>query len=146
MMSLFGGMRVSAGALSAERLRLNVIAENIANAETTRTPEGGPYRRKEVLLVQGTGGAFSGLPGEASDSGEPNGVQAAGLVVDPTPPRMVFDPSHPDANAEGYVQMPNVEVPAEVVDMMSATRAYEANALAYQSQRKLQERSLELLA
>ncbi|NPV49532.1 MAG: flagellar basal body rod protein FlgC [Armatimonadetes bacterium] len=139
-MSLFGGLRVSASALSAERLRLNVIAENIANAETTRTPEGGPYRRREVILASGMG---LGEPGERGSAG---GVHVAGVLPDPTPPRLVHDPSHPDANAEGYVAMPNVDVPAEVVDMMAATRAYEANALALQSQRRLQERALELLA
>jgi flagellar basal-body rod protein FlgC len=137
-MSLFAGLRVSASALGAERLRLNVIAENIANAETTRTPEGGPYRRREVILA-------SGLPGPGEGLAE-RGVRVAGVLPDPTPARLVHDPSHPDANAEGYVAMPNVDVPAEVVDMMAATRAYEANALALQSQRKLQERSLELLA
>lgn len=137
-MSLFAGLRVSASALGAERLRLNVIAENIANAETTRTPEGGPYRRREVILA-------SGLPGPGEGQAE-RGVRVAGVLPDPTPAKLVYDPSHPDANAEGYVAMPNVDVPAEVVDMMAATRAYEANALALQSQRKLQERSLELLA
>lgn len=138
-MSLFGGLRVSAGALTAERLRMNVIAENIANAETTRTPEGGPYRRRQVVL------SAAGSPGPGEPD-VPGGVQVAGVVVDPTPPRMMHDPAHPDANAAGYVAMPNVNVPQEIVDMMAATRAYEANALALQSQRKLEERSLELLA
>lgn len=139
-MSLFAGLRVSASGLNAERLRLNVIAENIANAETTRTPEGGPYRRREVILASGVVGTEAGAAVPAG------GVRVAGVIRDPTPPRLVHDPSHPDANAEGYVAMPNVQVPAEVVDMMAATRAYEANALALQSQRRLHERALELLA
>jgi len=147
MMSLFGGLRISASALTAERLRLNVIAENIANAETTRTVAGGPYRRQEVVLAENQGdtsaGLLEGLTGLLSPGG---GVQALGVIEDQSPPRMVFDPSHPDANAEGYVQMPNVDVPAEVVDMMAASRAYEANAVAFQSQRQTEERALELLA
>lgn len=130
-MSLFAGLKVSASALSVERLRMNVIAENIANAETTRTPEGGPYRRREVVVAS---------------SGEASGVQAAAVARDPRPDRLMYDPSHPEANAEGYVRMPNVDLPAEMVDMMTATRAYEANTVAFQTQRQSQERTLELLA
>lgn len=131
-MSLFGGLKISASALSVERLRMNVIAENIANAESTRTPEGGAYRRKQIIVAEG-----------AADVG--GGVRAVGIVADPSPSKLLFDPSHPDARADGYVQMPNVDVPAETVDLMTATRAYEANAAAYQTQRQSQERTLELL-
>jgi flagellar basal-body rod protein FlgC len=135
-MSLFGGLRVSASALSMERLRMNVIAENIANAETTRTAAGGPYRRKEVVVTQ--------APGDPR--GGDGGVQAAGVVQDQSPPRLQYDPSHPDANANGYVAMPNLDVPLEMVDLMSATRAYELNASAFAAQKQSQERILELLA
>lgn len=130
-MSLFAGLKVSASALSVERLRMNIIAENIANAETTRTPEGGPYRRREVVVAY---------------SGEASGVQAAAIARDQRPDRLMYDPSHPEADAEGYVHMPNVDLPAEMVDMMAATRAYEANTVAFQTQRQSQERTLELLA
>jgi flagellar basal-body rod protein FlgC len=140
-MSLFGGLKISASALSVERLRMNVIAENIANAETTRTPEGGPYRRKQVLLAEQPA-PNTGTPGAAVGGG----VQAVSVLPDQGPDRLVYDPSHPDANAQGYVRMPNVDVPMEMVDMMTATRAYEANAAAFQTQRQSQERSLELLA
>lgn len=139
-MSLFGGLKISASALSVERLRMNVIAENIANAETTRTPEGGPYRRKQVLMSEQPA-LNTTTPGMAVGGG----VQAVGVVPDQSPDRLVHDPSHPDANAQGYVRMPNVDVPMEMVDMMAATRAYEANAVAFQTQRQSQERSLELL-
>lgn len=132
-MSLFGGLRVSASALSVERLRMNTIAENIANAETTRTAEGGPYRRKQVLLAAG-------------DAETGGGVRAVGVTADQSPAKMLYEPNHPDANASGYVSMPNVEVPTEMVDLMTATRAYEANAVAFQVQRQSQERTLELLA
>jgi flagellar basal-body rod protein FlgC len=141
-MGMFPGMDVSAGALSVERLRLNVIADNIANAESTRGANGGPYRRKQVIVAEKAAAGFP-APG-ADDIG--SGVQAAGIIEDPEPPRMMYDPSHPDANAQGYVRMPNVDVPTEIVDMMAATRAYEANATAFQAQRRSQERSLELLA
>lgn len=133
-MRLFGGMRVSASALQAERLRMNIIAENIANAETTRTPEGGAYRRRQVILA--TVAAKRGTAGA--------GVEVVAVRDDPTPGPLVPDPTHPDANAEGYVQMPNVSLPNEMVDMMVATRAYEANAQALRAQRQSQERSLEL--
>lgn len=129
-MSLFGGLRISAGALQVERLRMNVIAENIANAESTRTPQGGPYRRREVVV---------GAAGEG-------GVQALAVSEDPSPARLLLDPSHPDADPQGYVHMPNVDVPVEMVDLMTATRAYEANAAAFNVQRRSQQRSLELLA
>lgn len=130
-MSLFSGLKISASALSVERLRMNVIAENIANAETTRTPEGGPYRRRQVLVAS---------------AGSGQGVAAAGVLADPRPDRLLHDPSHPEANPEGYVRLPNVDLPAEMVDMMAATRAYEANTVAFQTQRQTQERTLELLA
>jgi flagellar basal-body rod protein FlgC len=135
-MSLFGGLKTSASALRVERLRMNVIAENIANAESTRGPGGGPYRRKEVLV-----GAAP-----ATTRGAEGGVRSFGVIEDKTPDRIVLDPSNPDADATGHVRMPNVDVPVEMVDMMVATRAYEANAVAFASQRQSQERTLELLA
>lgn len=134
-MRLFNGLRVSASALQAERVRMNTIAENIANAETTRTPAGGAYRRRQVILAAAAGMA----------KGAAAGVRVAAVQEDQRPGPLVLDPSHPDANAEGYVQMPNVSLPAEMVDMMIATRAYEANAQALRAQRQSQERSLELL-
>ncbi|MBU0611507.1 MAG: flagellar basal body rod protein FlgC [Armatimonadetes bacterium] len=137
-MSLFGGLRISASALTVERLRMNTIAENIANADTTRTPQGGPYRRQEVVVAQAAGGGF----GAAAPDGS---VQAVAIVPDPRPDRMLLDPSHPDADANGYVRMPNVELPMEMVDLMAASRAYEINATAFATQRRSQERTLELV-
>lgn len=137
-MSLFSGLKVSAQALRLERLRMNVIAENIANAETTRTPQGGPYRRQQVVVMA-----------PASTRAFPSrdlSFPSVRIVADPTPPRLMWDPAHPDADANGYVRMPNVDVPLEIVDLMTATRAYEANAAAFAAQRQSQERTLELLA
>jgi flagellar basal-body rod protein FlgC len=139
-MSLFGGLKISASALRVERLRMNVIAENIANAESTRAPGGGPYRRKQVLIGPAAGAGL-GAGSEAA-----GGVRAFGVVEDQSPDRMVYDPSDPDADASGHVRMPNVDLPVEMVDMMVATRAYEANAVAFASQRQSQQRTLELLA
>ena len=133
-MSLFGGLQISASALRVERLRMNVIAENIANAESTRSAAGGPYRRQQVLV------------GHAGGPDGPGGVAALAVVPDPTPDRLLLDPSHPDADATGHVRMPNVNVPMEMVDMVVATRAYEANAAAFATQRQSQQRTLELLA
>lgn len=145
-MSLFGGMRISASALSVERLRMNVIAENIANAETTRTVEGGPYRRKQVVVAQAAGADSDAIPGRLGDASASGGVRAAGVVEDTSPDRLLYDPSSPDANAAGYVRMPNVDLPLEMVDLMTATRAYEVNATAFATQKQTQERTLELLA
>ena len=116
-MSSFDAMRISASGLSAERLRMDTITSNMVNATTTRTADGGPYVRK-VAVFQ-----------EALDNNKnSNGVKAVGIEADKSPLRMVYDPSHPDANADGYVAYPNVNVLNEMADMISATRAYEANA------------------
>ena len=141
-MSIFTGMDISTSGLRAQRLRMDVIAENIANAEATRTPEGGPYRRREVVL-EAEGGAWTktrqGMQGGAS------GVQVAQVTEDPAPPQLVYDPAHPDANAQGYVAMPNVNVPTEMVDLMAATRAYEANTAAFKASRDMEKAALDLL-
>ena len=138
-MSLFGGLRISASALTVERLRMNTIAENIANADTTRTPVGGPYRRKQVMIAQAAD------TGPLATRGPAGGVRAVAVVEDPRPERLLLDPSHPDADANGYVRMPNVELPMEMVDLMAASRAYEINATAFSTQRRSQERTLELV-
>jgi|UniRef100_A0A7V3YFJ6 flagellar basal-body rod protein FlgC len=114
-MKIFRSFDISASALTAERLRLSVIAANIANAETTRTPQGGPYRRKEVVFTPR----------------EDGGVEVAAIREDTkTPPRLLYDPGHPDANEDGFVAYPNVLVVNEMVDLLAATRAYEANVAA----------------
>ena len=141
-MGIFRNMDISAAGLRAQRLRMDVIAENIANAEATRTPEGGPYRRREVILEAGSGDwrkTRQGLQGETA------GVSVAGVVADPSPPQTVYDPSHPDADANGYVALPNVSVPLEMVDMLSATRAYEANSAAFRAGRDIEKSALDLL-
>ena len=152
-MSLFGSLDISASALSTERLRMDVTAENLANAQSTRTANGGPYRRKEVVLESTGDGGFAGALASArasgaggSGAGSANGgVRVAGIVEDRTPNRLVYDPGNPDANAQGYVSMPNVNPVTEMVDLISASRSYEANVTAMQTTKQMFTKTLDLL-
>jgi flagellar basal-body rod protein FlgC len=147
-MSLFGGLEISASGLTAERLRMDVTAENLANAQTTRGADGQPYRRKEVILqeVPGSFGAtLSTAMGGGNSGTQGGGVQVAAVVQDATPLKRVYDPGHPDADAQGYVSMPNVDTVTEMVDLISASRAYEANVTAMQAAKQMFSRTLELL-
>lgn len=122
-MGSFSSFDISASGIYAQRVRMDVIAENIANADSTRTANGGPYRRQRVT--------FAAAYDDAIKRGNPvKGVQVEGITEDPTDFRTVYDPGHPDADKNGYVRMPNVNVVEEMVDMISATRAYEANVTA----------------
>ena len=151
-MSFFGALDISASGLSAERMRMDVVAENLANAQTTRGPNGGPYQRKEVVLAtaQGDGfrsalaGAVGSVPGMPA-SQTPGGVQVAGIVADEAPARRVYDPGHPDADGQGYVSLPNVNPVTEMVDLISASRAYEANVTAMQTAKTMFTKTFELL-
>lgn len=116
---------IAAGAMSANRLRINTIASNIANAETTRTAEGGPYKRRDVM-VAATDEQISGFA-SALDEASLKGVKVVGVVEDQSEPKMVYDPGHPDADkTTGMVAMPNVNVVTEMVNMLSASNAYKA--------------------
>ncbi len=127
-MRAFHGLEISASGMTANRIWQEIVAVNIANAETTRTPSGEPFRRKLVVMMQ------DGL-----------GVKVAAIVDDPAPFRLVYDPSHPDADANGYVRMPNVHPVLEMVDLMAATRGYEFNAQALAIQRQMLQQVLDLL-
>jgi flagellar basal-body rod protein FlgC len=146
-MSMFGGMEISASALTAQRLRMNVTAENLANAETTKAANGNPYRRKEVTLQAVDSGGFGAqLNAAMGASGvAPGGVQAVAITEDATPGKLVYDPSHPDANAQGYVRMPNVDTVTEMVDLIDAQRAYEANVTAMSAAKQMFAKTLEIL-
>jgi flagellar basal-body rod protein FlgC len=148
-MGMFDAFDISASALTAERMRMDVTAENLANAQTTRTANGGPYRRKEVVLQEvAQGGGFAGslkAAMGAGTAGRPGGVEVSGVVEDSTPSKMVYDPGHPDANAQGYVAMPNVDSVTEMVDLISSSRAYEANVTALQSAKQMFSKTLDLL-
>jgi flagellar basal-body rod protein FlgC len=144
-MDVNGTLAISASGLRAERLRLDVIASNLANANTTRTPEGGPYRRRNVVLVtEALEDDFAATVEALAEEGARQGVAVAEVIEDPTPPRQVFDPGHPDANADGYVAYPNVNPMAEMVDLLAATRAYEANVQAVNATKRMAEAALSI--
>lgn len=143
-MDFFSSMDISSSALSAERTRMNLISSNLANANASRTPEGGPYKRKDAV--------FSATPLESrfnrildsATSQQVRQVEVTDIVEDSNPPRMQYDPSHPDANPQGYVAMPNVNVVEEMADMIGATRAYEANVTAVQAAKSMAMKTLEI--
>ncbi|MDR3579069.1 MAG: flagellar basal body rod protein FlgC [Oryzomonas sp.] len=143
-MDFFNSMNISSSALTAERTRMNLISSNLANANTTRTPEGGPYKRKDAV--------FSATPVESSFNRVLNSaagqqsrqVEVTDIVEDKTPPRMQYEPGHPDANAQGFVAMPNVNVVEEMADMISASRSYEANVTAVQAAKAMALKTLEI--
>jgi len=148
-MSMFGGMEISASALTAQRLRMNVTAENLANAETTKGADGQPYRRKEVVLQSvgqqgGFGSQLSAAMGGANGVAA-GGVEAAAITQDPTNGKLVYDPTHPDANAQGYVRMPNVDTVTEMTDLIDAQRSYEANVTAMSAAKQMFSKTLEIL-
>jgi len=139
-MSLFSALGASASALDAERARLEVAVSNIANSESTRGPDGKPYRRRDVLLEPQMVDSFDAALGNAGAMG----VKVANIVEDQSEFRKRYEPSHPDADADGYVSVPNVDVPEEMVDMVGAARAYQANVAAINVIRDTFARSLEL--
>ena len=155
-MSLFNAMQISATGMSAERVRMDVASENLANANSTNGPNGA-YKRKEVALrAAGSGsfastlnaaaGAASRVGGRASGIGTTiGGVQVASIQESKIPNRMVFDPGHPDADPRGYVEMPNVNPVVEMTDLISASRAYEANVTAMQTSKQMISRTMDLL-
>jgi len=140
---MFDAIDAAASGLTAERLRMDVISNNIANVNTTRTAEGGPYRRQVVVFAPRAGvSAFGQVLAQRLEAG--SGVRVVGIVKDNAPLKMVYDPSHPDANKDGYVAMPNVNIVAEMVDMITATRAYEANVTAVNAAKTMAMKALEI--
>ena len=157
-MNLFGVMDVSASALRAERVRAEVVASNMANAETTRTADGTPYQRHHVVFEEvGGGGSFqqtlagqmSGFPGlndgPVAANGAPGGVAVAGVISDNSAPLRRYDPGNPDAGADGYVSYPDINPLTEMVDLMGATRSYGMNASAVQAEKNMVGDSLDIL-
>jgi flagellar basal-body rod protein FlgC len=160
---LFSGFNISAMGLTAQRKRMNAIAENMANAETTKTEDGGPYKRKIVTMKAGAGQSFSTTlnsmdvklavtneqhisdvaEGSTTQETVGNGLESI-EQADNSPFKMVYDPGHPDADAKGYVKMPNVNIITEMVDMISATRSYEANVTAIDAAKTSAKDALEI--
>ena len=149
-MGLFTSINIAASGLSAERTRADVIADNIANVSTTRTAEGGPYRRSRVILKPRTEGPYWRSPflPDMLDNGIGKGVRILGIEKDNAPNRLVYDPTHPDAiqsgPREGYVEMPNVDPVTEMVDLIAASRAYEANASIIEGSKTMFQRALDI--
>ena len=143
-MDLFKTMNISASALTAQSFRMDVIAQNIANANTTRTADGGPYQRRATIISEQQP-SFEQAMREARDGGSSaTGIRVMGTVTDETPGAMVYDPQHPDANEEGYVAMPNVDIAREYVDMISATRSYEANITVMNATKRMAQKALDI--
>ncbi|MNJ93217.1 Flagellar basal-body rod protein FlgC [compost metagenome] len=145
MADFLTGMRISSSGMSAQRMRMNTIASNIANINTTQTPEGGPYRRKDVV--------FEAMPdaknfGEIITSTDPHGsfqrVQVSDVISDRKAPLLKYEPDHPDANAEGYVAYPNINLMEEMTNMIQASRGYEANVTAIQASKDMALSALEI--
>jgi flagellar basal-body rod protein FlgC len=140
-MSLFSVLNVSASGMSAQRQRAEVIVENIANADTTRTPDGGPYRRKDVIFESAdVGRSFSSVL-----NGELSGVRVAEIQTDDSEPLRRYNPGHPDADKDGYVAMPRVNPAEDMVDLMGASRGYQANVAAVSAVKDMIHRSIDLL-
>jgi len=143
---LLSSMHISAAGMSAQRTRMDVIAENIANAESTHTAAGGPYRRRQVIFQAiNQQHPFSAAFSSAFQSGGEQSVKAAAIVEDKKPFREVYDPSHPDADARGMVKMPNVNPVEEMVDMNAASRSFESNVTTMEASKRMFLKSLELL-
>jgi flagellar basal-body rod protein FlgC len=143
-MDFFSSMRVSASGLDAQTKRMNTISSNIANSETTQTEEGGPYKRKDAVFAAVTDReSFGEILADKMDE-EVQGVVVQEVVQDQAPPRMVYNPSHPHANADGYVAMPNVNPVEEMANMISAQRSYEANITALNSAKNMAAKALEI--
>jgi len=144
-MSLFSALSVSASGMAAQRTRAELLTENLANAETTRTPEGGPYRRKDAVFVTtGVPSDFHSVFASQLDL-EPQGVAVSEVLTDTGAPVSRYLPGHPDADANGYVAFPNVNPAEDMVDLMSTSRNYQANVAAIASVKDMIQRSLDIL-
>lgn len=145
-MSLFSSLSVSASGMDAQRTRAELLVENMANADTTRTPEGGPYRRKDVVFQSDSVNApFSSVLSDAMDGSGATGVKVSDIVVDQRDPEQRYLPGHPDADANGYVAFPRLNPAEEMVDLVSASRGYQANVASMTSVKEMLQRSIDLL-
>lgn len=145
-MSFLSSLSVSASGMVAQRFRVNTISENIANAQTTRTPQGGPYRRREVIFaaVSNDRTFEDELKSQERSDDPATEVKVVGVVQDERPPILKFDPSHPDSNEEGYVEMPNINTMEEMVNLMVATRSYEANVATFNASKRMAQSALDI--
>lgn len=142
-MAFMNSLDISGSGLTAQKYRMSIVAQNLANADTTRTEAGGPYRRKLVVLSEREGARdFAGALSAASE--QARGVRVEEVLDDEDDFRVEYDPTHPDANEEGYVQLPNVNTVEEMVDIMSAARLFEANVTAFNAMKGMAQKALEI--
>jgi flagellar basal-body rod protein FlgC len=150
-MGIFDAIGIAGSGLTAERIRMDVTAENLANADTTKAANGQPYQRQNVVLAQvgasDFGGALTSAMQGATQQGasQPGGVQVTGIVSDNTPDQQVYDPGNPEANAQGYVKMPNVSTVTEMTDLISESQSYQSDVTAMQTAKSMFTSMLELL-
>jgi len=143
-MNFMDSIRISSSGLSAQRIRMNLIASNLANINTTRTPEGGPFKRKDAIFAsRPLQNRFNQILNSEIDKKQ-NEVKVIGIADDPNPPQLKYDPQHPDADSKGYVAMPNINLIEEMVNMISATRSYEANVTAVNATKNMVLKALEI--
>ena len=143
-MDFLTALDISSSALSAQRLRMDVISSNLANINTTRTPEGGPYQRREVVFAAQPVTDNFGEVLHSEMEKKLRKVETVDVIVDRRPPKMIYDPQHPDANASGYVGMPDINVMEEMVNILSATRSYEANVAVINATKSMAAKALEI--
>jgi flagellar basal-body rod protein FlgC len=143
-MDIFTTLDIAASGLKAQTTRLNTISSNLANAESTSTPEGGPYKRKSVIFQTEPLPFKQQLNQSVQARSQVQGVKVAKIIEDNSPPQRVYNPTHPDAQEDGYVEMPNVSTLKEMVDMMSATRSYEANTTTIKSAKRMAMKALDI--
>src|SRR5687767_11323476 len=136
-MDFFTALNISSTGLSAERVRVNIASSNLANAETTRTPEGGAYKRLDPV--------FAAVAATEAGAAGPQGVQVSQIVADQNPGKRIYSPGHPDADPDGFVVLPNVNPVHEVVNLLSASRGYEANSTAVETLKQMAAKALEIL-
>ena len=139
---MFKGFQIAASGMQAQRTRLNVVSSNLANASTTRTEEGGPYKRQRPIFVAAP--LDGAQPADNSPEGSLRAVAVQSVERDETEGAMVYDPEHPDADSDGYLRMPNVNMVEEMVDMMTAARSFEANVQAFQTLKEMTQRSMDI--
>ena len=149
-MGLFEAIGIAGSGLTAERIRMDVTAENLANADTTKAANGQPYERQDVVLEQngseGFSGALSGAIKQGESESEPSGgVRVAGIVSDTTPDQQVYDPGNPEADAKGYVKMPNISTVTEMTDLISESQSYQSDVTAMQTAKSMFTATLGLL-
>lgn len=144
-MSMFDSMEISSSGMSAQRMRMKVISSNIANVNTTRTPGGGPYRRRDTIFaaLPATKSFQDELLSQQKDDGTRH-VKVVGVTEDGRAPKLKYDPTHPDANEEGYVELPNIDVVEEMTNMMVAKRSFEANIAALNATKNMISKALEI--